>query len=76
MQMSPTYPPTRGGVDLEGVDDQVVEMYRGVANEESRPAPPRGRFGEASGYPPNCAHGMNSFADRGYDLALARLLRG
>ena len=46
--------------------------------------PPRSRdlplhtrpLGEARGYPPLCAHGMNSFADRGYDLALARLRRG
>ena len=46
--------------------------------------PPRSRerpshtrpLSEALGYPPLCAHGMNSFADRGYDLALARLRRG
>ena len=33
-------------------------------------------LGEAFGYPPLCAHGMNSFTDRGYALALARLRRG
>ena len=65
------------GVDPEALDDQAAEMYRGVATEEPRPAPPRARsLGEALGYPPLCAHGMNSFADRGYDLALARLRHG
>ena len=66
-----------GGVDPEALDDQVAEMYRGVATEEPRPAPPRARpLGEALGYPPLCAHGMNSFTDRDYGLALARLRRG
>ena len=64
-------------MDPEALDDQVAEMYRGVANEESQPAPPRARpLGKPVGSPPNCAHGMNSFADRGYDLARARLRRG
>jgi hypothetical protein len=66
-----------GGVDPEALDDQVAEMYRDVANEEPRPAAPRSRpLGAALGYPPLCAHGMNSFTDRGYDLALARLRHG
>ena len=66
-----------GGVDSEALDDQVAEMYRDVATEEPRPAPPRVRsLGKALGYPPLCAHGMNSFADTGYGLALARLRRG
>jgi hypothetical protein len=29
---------------------------------------------ETAGYRPLCAHGMNSLTDRGYDLALGRLL--
>ena len=66
-----------GGVDPEALDDRVAEKYRGVATEESRPAPPHARpLCEPLGYPPICAHGMNSFADRRYDLALARLRRG
>ncbi len=66
-----------GGVDPEARDDQVAEMYRGVATEAPRPAPPRARpLGETVGHPPLCAHGMNSFADGGYDLALARLRHG
>jgi hypothetical protein len=67
-----------GGVDPEALDDQVAEIYhRGVATEEPRPALPHTRpLSEALGYPPLCAHGMNSFADSGYDLALARLRRG
>jgi hypothetical protein len=44
-----------------------------MAGEESRPAH---ALGEASGYLPNCGHGMNSFADGRYDVALARLRRG
>ena len=67
-----------GGVDPEALDDQVAQMsHRDVAIEEPRAAPPHTRRpSEALGYPPLCAHGMNSFADRGYDLALARLRRG
>ena len=66
-----------GGVDPEELDDQVAEMDCGVANEGPRPAPPHGRpLGEALGYPPLCAHGMNSFTDGDYGLALARLRRG
>jgi hypothetical protein len=48
--------------------------HRDMAGDEPRPlAHP---LGEAFGYPANCAHGMNSFADRRYDPALARLHRG
>ena len=66
-----------GGVDPEALDDQVAEMYRGVVTEEPRPARPHVRpLGEALGYPPLCAHGMNSFTDRDYGLGLARLRRG
>jgi hypothetical protein len=66
-----------GGVDPEALDHQGAEMDRGGATEEARPAPSHTRpLGEAVGYPPLCAHGMNSFTDTGYDLALARLRRG
>ena len=66
-----------GGMDPEEIDDQAAEMDRGGATEEPRPAPPRVRsLGEAVGYPPLCAHGMNSFTDRDYGLAVARLRRG
>ena len=67
-----------GRVDPEPLDDQLAEMYhRGAAAEEPRPAPPHARrLSEDLGYPPLCAHGMNSFADRGYDLAVARVRRG
>jgi hypothetical protein len=44
---------------------------------EPRAAPPHaGALTEAPGYPPLCAHGMNSLTDRGYDRALGRLRRG
>ena len=61
--------PTPGGVDPKELDDQVEEMYdRGLASEKPRPAPPgAGPLAEAPGYPPLCAHGMNSLTDRGYD---------
>ena len=67
-----------GGLDPEAPDDQVAQMsHRGVATEEPRAARSRTRLpSEALGNPPLCAHGMNSFADRGYDLALVRLRRG
>ena len=57
------------------LDELVEGMYdRGLATEEPRPAPPHaGPLAEAPGYPPLCAHGMNSLTDRGYDHALARL---
>jgi hypothetical protein len=75
--MSATYP-TPGCTGRKSLDDQVEEMYdRGMAPKLPRPASPRaGALGEAAGYPPLCPHGMNSFTDRGYDLALARLRRG
>jgi hypothetical protein len=75
--MNATYP-TPGGVDPKALDDQVEEMCdRGLAPEELRPAPPHaGALAEAPGYPPLCAHGMNSLTDRGYELALGRLRRG
>jgi hypothetical protein len=64
-------------VDPADLDDQAAEMYRGVASEERRPAPRRTRpRTEALGYPPLCAHSMNSFADTSYGLALARLRSG
>jgi hypothetical protein len=62
-----------GGVDPEALDEHVA-MHGEMAREEPRPAALP--FSEAFGCPPNCAHGMNSFTDRGYDLALARLRRG
>ena len=57
----------------EALEDHVAKLYRVMAGEEPRPAH---SLGEASDYPPNCVHGMNSFADERYDLALARLRRG
>ena len=77
MQTNTTYP-TPGGVDREQLDRQITEMYRDVANEAGRDLHfPTGRpLAEAVGYPPRCAHGMNSFTDRDYGLALARLRRG
>ena len=67
-----------GGVDREQLDRQITEMYRDVANETGRDLHfPTGRpLAETLGYPPRCAHGMNSFLDRDYGLALARLRRG
>ncbi len=75
--MNASYP-TREGVDPIELDEQVQEMYdRGFATEDPRPAPPHtGPLAETPDYPPLCAHGMNSLADRGYDHALARLHRG
>jgi hypothetical protein len=74
--MNASYP-TREGVDPKELDEQVEGTYdRGVATEDPRPAPHADSLAEASGYPPLCAHGMNSLTDTGYDLALARLLRG
>jgi hypothetical protein len=62
-----------GSVEPDALDAHS-KLHRDMADEEQRPA--AHPLGEASGYPPNCAHGMNSFADGRYDLALARLLRG
>ena len=63
-----------GGVDPEALAGHVAKLHRDMAGEE--PRPPAHPLGEAFGYPPLCVHGMSSFADRGYDLALARLRRG
>ena len=57
----------------EALDGHVAKLHGDMAGEEPRLAHP---LGEASDYPPNCVHGMNSFADERYDLALARLRRG
>ena len=67
-----------GGVDLEALDDHLAERYhRDLATEEPQPAAPHAwPLSEPLSYPPLCAHGMSSFADRHYDLALARLRRG
>jgi len=75
--MSAAYP-TPGCIGPEDLADQVEEMYdRGVAPEEPRPVPSHGgALAEAAGYPPLCAHGMNSLTDSGYDLALRRLRHG
>lgn len=72
--MNASYP-TPEGVDPRELDELVEGMCdRGLATEEPRPAPPHaGPLAEAPGYPPLCAHGMNSLTDRGYDHALARL---
>ena len=77
VHMNASYP-TPEGVDPKELDEQVEGMYdRGLATEEPRPAPPHaGALAEAPGYPPLCAHGMNSLTDSGYDLALGRLRRG
>jgi hypothetical protein len=63
-----------GTVEPDALDDHVVKLHCDMFGEESRP--PVHLPGEAFGYPPNCAHGMNSFADGRYDLALARLRHG
>jgi len=70
--------PTPGVVGPQKPDDQAEEMHdRGLASEETRPATPQaGPLTRAPGYPPLCAHGMNSLTDERYDLALARLRRG
>ena len=75
--MSGAYP-TPVCIGPKDLDDQIEEIYdRGVAPEEPRPASPHGgALAEAAGYPPLCAHGMNSLTDRGYDFALGRLRRG
>ena len=75
--MSAAYP-TPGGVDPKELDDRVEEMNdRGLARKEPRPASLQpGPLAEVPGYPPLCAHGMNSLTDRGYELALGRLCRG
>ena len=77
VSMSATYR-TPGRIGPKDLDDQVEEMYdRDVAPEEPRPASPHaGALAEAAGYPPLCAHGMNSLTDRGYDLAVGRPRRG
>jgi hypothetical protein len=66
------------GVDSEELDRRIAEMYRNVANEvaEDLHFPTDRPLAAAPGYPPLCAHGMNSLTDRGYDLALGRLHRG
>jgi hypothetical protein len=60
-------------VEPEALDDLVAKMRRDMAGEEPRPAH---SLGETSDYSPNCVHGMNSFADERYALAVARLRRG
>ena len=47
-----------------------------MATRSREPLRTLGPLAEAPGYPPLCAHGMNSLTDRGYDQALARLHRG
>jgi hypothetical protein len=75
--MNASYP-TPEGVDPKELDEQVEGTYdRRFASEAPRPARPHaGPLAETTGYPPLCAHGMNSLTDRGYDHALARLRRG
>ena len=63
-----------GSVEPKALDDRVAKLHRDMAGEE--PRRPFNPLVKASGYPPNCAHGMSSFADGRYDLALARLRRG
>ena len=74
--MTASYP-TREGVDPEGLDEPVEGTYdRGVSTGDPRPALAHADpLGETPGYPPLCAHGMNSLIDRGYAHALARLHR-
>ena len=67
---------TREGVDPKELDEHVEgTCNRGFATEDPRPASHAEPLAETSGYPPLCAHGMNSLTDRGYDHALARLHR-
>ena len=67
-----------GSSDPEGPDAQLAQIsHRGPATEERRAAPPHTRpLSDTRGSLPLCAHGMNSLAESGYDLALARLRRG
>jgi hypothetical protein len=69
---------TAGGVDPDALDDRIAGMdHRALATEEPQPAAPHTRpHGEALSYPPLCAHGMSSFADRRYHLALTRVRSG
>lgn len=56
----------------EAPDNHVAKLHRDMAGKEPRPAHP---LSKPPDYPPNCVHGMNSFADGRYHLALARLRR-
>jgi hypothetical protein len=70
MQTNPTHP-TSGDVDPEGLGKQVATMNdRGLGTKKQRRA--LRRAGPLS-CPPRCAHGMNSFVDTDYDLAVSRL---
>jgi len=66
------------GVDSEELDRRIAEMDRDEANEvaEDLYFPTDRPLAAAPGYPPLCAHGMNSLTDRGYDPALERHRRG
>ena len=56
--------------------ESAMELAQ-ITTEDPHPAPTHADpLAETSGYPPLCAHGMNSLTDRGYDHALARLHRG
>ncbi|MGB0096312.1 MAG: hypothetical protein WBP81_27705 [Solirubrobacteraceae bacterium] len=63
-----------GDVEPEALDGHLAKLHRVFAGEQQRP--PAELLGETSGYPPNCAHGMNSLTDGRYHRALARLRRG
>jgi hypothetical protein len=60
--------------EAEALEGHVATPDRVIAGEH--PRPPAHPLGEASGYPPNCVHGMNSLADGRYERALGRLRRG
>jgi len=63
-----------GRVDPDALDKRVAKPHRDMARGAG--ATPAHPLSATFGYPPNCAHGMNSFTDPGYDVALARLRLG
>lgn len=73
-----THMQVAGGVDPEVLGDQIADTYHlDPPTVEPQPAAPHTRPpGEGLSHAPLCAHGMSSFADHRYDLALARLRQG
>ena len=77
-QQTKPFDTTQARLTSEARLARAEEMYdRSLAPEKPRPsATHTGARAEAPGYPPLCAHGMNSLTDRRYDLAIRRLHRG
>ena len=59
-----------------GAQSVSLLALKPTTTEPRAAAPHAGALAGAPGYPPLCAHGMNSLTDRRYDLALARQRRG